>query len=465
MKEKLTKKKNRLLYSSIIRLGLAIGDWTKIRLNAPNQDIQVSNVDQISFDGLSKQVLKQLHHLHYAFSEKMTSTLSEGMNIKIDLHTLMVNQISYEDFLNSIADDVFHMNMSVKDIGNVSMLLGSNFISFLMDRILGGTGQNLKKGQLSDVELKLLNDELSQFVQPFSESWKHIFSVDDVDMDLTIGFKPDQMISSRESVVVFTFYLYIGSTDLLRVMVAYPSRTLRKMINIKLAKPEKIISSIRLKESTLSKVNYDVNAVLGSTFLTMNDIESLEVGDIIALDSGLHSSVKVNLGDNVVLNAQPCVRNNRLSCQILSAEQSDLVNVVLDSDDDAVEFDMLSGSKGDASHLDNQSTIDQPVQPSSFQNYAESAPQNIEDNNVAYVHQTQDQDVLLSQVEQPGVSGDDAAYQSEVSVQQNFEETNTDDSFYDQDENYDSLDGGADFQDNNNILDDEIDWDEFEENS
>ena len=335
MKEKLVKKKTRFLYSSIIRLGLAIGDWTKIRLSDNTENIRVSNVDQIAFDGLSKEKLHRLHHLHYLFAEKMTKQFSEDMNIKVDLHTIMVTQISYEDYLDSISDDVFQMDLGIKDVGNVSMLVGMNFVSLLMDRIFGGSGNNIQQSKLSDVEEKILSKEMNNLIKPFSDSWKNVFSVDDVDMKVNSGFKPDEMISPRESIVVFTFYLYFGSSNLLRIMVAYPSRTLRKMIRIKNIKPETIHSKIHLKKKTIDKTRYDVKAILGSSALTMNDIYSLEPGDIVPLDSGIDSSIAMNIGGKVNLKVQPCVHNNKVSCQILSADSEPNLKLILHTVDES----------------------------------------------------------------------------------------------------------------------------------
>ena len=335
MKEKLVKKKTRFLYSSIIRLGLAIGDWTKIRLSDNTENIRVSNVDQIAFDGLSKEKLHRLHHLHYLFAEKMTKQFSEDMNIKVDLHTIMVTQISYEDYLDSISDDVFQMDLGIKDVGNVSMLVGMNFVSLLMDRIFGGSGHNIQQNKLSDVEEKILSKEMNNLIKPFSDSWKNVFSVDDVDMKVNSGFKPDEMISPRESIVVFTFYLYFGSSNLLRIMVAYPSRTLRKMIRIKNIKPETIHSKIHLKKKTIDKTRYDVKAILGSSALTMNDIYSLEPGDIVPLDSGIDSSIAMNIGGKVNLKVQPCVHNKKVSCQILSADSEPNLKLILHTVDES----------------------------------------------------------------------------------------------------------------------------------
>ena len=103
MRDGILKKKTKFLYSSSIKLGLALGDWTTLRYEHDDPSIEVSNVDVVNFDSLSKQHLKKLHHMHYQLASFISHQLSKDMDIKVELHTVMVTQIPYDDFVNSIS--------------------------------------------------------------------------------------------------------------------------------------------------------------------------------------------------------------------------------------------------------------------------------------------------------------------------------------------------------------------------
>ena len=137
------------------------------------------------------------------------------------------------------------------------------------------------------------------------------------------SYKIDNKISYREAYVVFTFYLYFGDGELLRFMVAYPSEVLRKLLR-KFNHQSRVISpKVRLNK-TLDTVKYDVRAELGSVELPMTAMKSLEVGDIIPLNETVDSLVKLKIGNNVQLTAQPCVHNDKLGCQIVVNELKNL---------------------------------------------------------------------------------------------------------------------------------------------
>ena len=44
------------------------------------------------------------------------------MDIKIELHTVMVTQIMYSDFINSMGDNIVQADLSIPEAGTVNMI-------------------------------------------------------------------------------------------------------------------------------------------------------------------------------------------------------------------------------------------------------------------------------------------------------------------------------------------------------
>ncbi|RAP31231.1 hypothetical protein DID76_03210 [Candidatus Marinamargulisbacteria bacterium SCGC AG-414-C22] len=356
MKEKLVKKKNRYLYSSIIRLGLAIGDWTKLKLiDDSDQEISVSNVSQVAFDGLSKPNLVKLHHLHYIFADLLTKQLSKDLKIKIDLHTILVNQVTYDNFTQSITDDVLQYNLEFSNIGTVNMLLGGNFVSLLIDRLFGGSGDDSTRKSVSEIEKQVVGEQLSQLIPHFLNVWDNVIEAPEVKSDLNMGFVPDKMVSSRESFVVFTFYLYFGSNNLSRIILSYPSRVLKHFDQLKSKSMSSFVPNVSLNDKTLDKIRFKLKATLGKSSLKMSELNTLEVGDIIPLDSEIKSPVKLTISDKVKIDVQPCVKKGRLGCQILSKDAIEGAKVVMQSPKSKVENNQVNASSDDDDDVEIQS--------------------------------------------------------------------------------------------------------------
>tara|TARA_A100001015_G_C15042734_1_gene740924 strand:- start:3729 stop:5390 length:1662 start_codon:yes stop_codon:yes gene_type:complete len=317
------KKKNRFLFSRAIKLGPALGDWTKLKLSdKDDESVEVSVVDSTNFDSLSKSDLKKVHHIHHTFARMIAEKLSKDMNIKIELHTIMVTQVVYSDFVNSINNNVFQVDLSLPDMGRVNMIFGANLASMIVDRLLGGNGDDSNKGHFTEVEREVLNAQIQELIPTFQNVWGDILNLSGASLSLYSGkYKIDNSISYRESYTVFTFYLYFGDGELLRFMVAYPNEVLRKLIRLYDETPKVIAPNVELNDITKKKIYYDVCAELGGTILTMEDIRQLRVNDVIPLDKTVDSLVKLRIGDTVQLYGQPCVYKDRLSCQIVLGDE------------------------------------------------------------------------------------------------------------------------------------------------
>ena len=313
------KKKNKFYFSRSIKLGVALGDWTELKSPGGDEEsLEVSGVDSTSFDSLSKEDLAQMHHLHQLFATLMSQHLSKDMDIKIELHTIMVTQIMYSDFINSMSDNIFQSDLKLPGVGTVNFIFGANLASMMVNRLVGGSGNKQTHSEFTALERDILNTQIQELLPHFRQVWNGCFDINDASLELYSGsYKEDKRLSYRESTVVFTFYLYFGDGELLRFMVAYSNETIRRLIRAYTTQSRVIKPEIRLKKQTLDSIYYDVKAVLGQTQLPVHVLNTLEVDDVIPLDQSVRSLVSVSIGDSVKLKAQPCVHNNKISCQVV----------------------------------------------------------------------------------------------------------------------------------------------------
>mgnify|MGYP001393075710 CR=1 FL=1 len=72
-----------------------------------------------NFDGISKDDLKFVHHIHHKLASLITDHLSHDLNVKIELHTVTATQLLYSDFIDSLNDNVFQANINFSEQGAV----------------------------------------------------------------------------------------------------------------------------------------------------------------------------------------------------------------------------------------------------------------------------------------------------------------------------------------------------------
>ena len=80
-----------------------------------------------------------------------------------------------------------------------------------------------------------------------------------------------------------------------------------------------------MKKNTLKHTKVDATCVIGSTTLSLNEIENLEIGDIVLIeDKKINDPIQLFLDNDIVFNAQPVqLEENKIGVQIINSPQFD----------------------------------------------------------------------------------------------------------------------------------------------
>ena len=333
--------KNKFFFHRSIKLGPAIGDWTTIQFQDPSlEEINVSQIRNVNFDSLPREEMQRLHMVHYRLAEEMCKKLSEDMDIKIELHTIMATQLSYEDFLNSQNEKIVQADYVIPEFGRVNVLYDWELADMVVNRLTGGKGEESELETFTDLESTILETQMEELIPLFSDSWRDIFPTDAVDMSFSYGqYQYDQKISLREAYVMFSFYVYFGKGELRRVMWAYPNDVIRSLLSAANRLPNPTIQNIMLKEKTLRTIRVPVHANLGQAVLTMQELSNLQPGDVIPLDTEFDQPILCEIGDDTILPTQIGVVENRLGLQVLPQTESHTYVTPHVADDEVEEVD------------------------------------------------------------------------------------------------------------------------------
>ncbi len=311
-------KPNRFAFSRKVRLGLALGDWTTLRLNpSEGDDVSVSQVRNVNFDSLPKESLRYFHYLHYRLAERICALLEEDLDIKVELHSVVGGQSSYEDFLKAQRPKVVQAELTLDRLGSVNVILDWSLAEMMVDRLVGGKGVSDDLEQFSSTDAEILKTEVRRFVLPFSEVWKGIIPEKTVDISFNMGpFLHDRRFSLREAYVTFTFFLYFGESEPVQLTFAYPNHVLKRLHTIKSSRPDPIKKRLLLTDPLMRAVKVPIRVELGRATVAMRDIRSLQIGDVVRLDSRMDESLDIELGGRVLLKGQPGVSGRKLVIQV-----------------------------------------------------------------------------------------------------------------------------------------------------
>jgi len=321
--------KNNFVYSRKIKLSPAIGDWTTIQYrNTDFEEINISPVTNINFDSLPKNQLNYVHYLHYRLAEKITKKLSVDLDIKVELHTIVATQIAYQDFLNSqLVNKVIQTDFYIEKVGRVNVLFEWDLADMMVNRLVGGKGEESKSEHFTDLEVSVLRTQVEQFQPYFVKAWKPILSNRNIDLSFQVGqYVHDKKITLREAYILFSFYFYFGKGDLRKITVAYPNPVLKRLLYLKGNIEDPLKKRVELHENTLEKIKLEVKGKLGNVSLTMQEMKNLQVGDIVPLDQTLAQPLQLTLEKRADLFGQPGRKRRRIGLQILDWDKSTNLN-------------------------------------------------------------------------------------------------------------------------------------------
>ena len=307
-------------FSRQIKLSPALGDWTTLHYKDDDYDsIKVSPVYNINFDSFPRDQMKEVHYFHYFLAEKIVRQLSKDMTIKVELHTVLATQVSYQEFIQSQVEKIVQSNYSIQNIGTVNFLFDWSLADMMINRLVGGAGKETKTKKFNPIEMKVLEAQMKQVIPYFRDTWQSVLKPEQqTRLDFYYGkFYPDKRITLREAYVMFSFYLYFGKGDLKKISIAYPNPVLRRLYYIYRQENKSIEKKVFIYPETESKTKFPVKVVLGKTALKMRELSLLQPGDVIPLNRQLDEPLDLQVCGHEKFKVQPGVKDNNLCVQVL----------------------------------------------------------------------------------------------------------------------------------------------------
>ncbi len=278
-----------------IKLAPAIGDWTTVHQRQAVDAIEIHPIRTSNFDSLTREQLRFLHYLHYRLAERLCVKFSTDMDIKVELHTVLATQMSYQEFLENAKEKVVQADVVFSAGHKINLLFDWDLADMMINRLVGGSGSVGQSDSFTSMETSILKAQIEALLPEVADIWRvppaHSL------IDFAVGpYRRNPKISSREAYVQFGFYLVFGQQELRKFVIAYPNTLLRELVrDWQMNKPKKE-KRVTFSNQTLQALKVDVSVSLGTASLTMSELRQLRVGDVVVLDTVTDQPLKVHFG-------------------------------------------------------------------------------------------------------------------------------------------------------------------------
>jgi flagellar motor switch protein FliM len=274
----------------------------------------------------NKEQLRTLEIIFENYSRLVSSFLSGYLRTTVHMEVADASQLAFKEFSNTLFNPDVLGIVKLKPLKGSIILEISPSIGFaIIDRILGGPGQGLKRMRgFSDIEQALLSRVVTQLLEYMPETWENVVHLEPRLEKLETNPQFAQLVSPTEIVALITLTIRIGDSEGF-VNFCLPNLVLDSVMDklytkywFNTAGEEGTEAYQDEVQEQLEKAKVPIIAVVGGTQITVNDFINLQVGDIIPLDSYINSDIKVMVGFLHKFFARPGLSRGKNAIQITS---------------------------------------------------------------------------------------------------------------------------------------------------
>ena len=274
----------------------------------------------------NKEQLRTMELIFDNYIRMVSSFLSGYLRTTIQMEVVDTSQTAYREFSNSLfSPDILAIIQMRPLKGSVILEISPAIGYSIIDRILGGSGLGLKRlREFSEIEKVLLERVINHMLTYLPEPWENVTELTPKLEKLETNPQFVQFVSPTEIVALITISTKIGPTEGF-VNFCLPNLVLEPVMDKLYTKywfntPTDDNSEIyaEMLEVELEKTLAPIHALIGNTYITVNDFINLQVGDIIPLDSYINSDIKVMVGDMHKFYAKLGLSRGKNAIQITS---------------------------------------------------------------------------------------------------------------------------------------------------
>jgi flagellar motor switch protein FliM len=247
--------------------------------------------DFCRLDRIAKSQLRAIHLLHDNFVRNLSASLSAYLRSYLTVNLVSVEQLAYAEFLEGLPSPTCIISMGLSPYEGTAVLeMNPSLIFPIIEMLLGGTGKNgvVVQREITEIEQSLLDGIFRIILHDLKEAWKGV-TVIDFKLE-TMEKEPQllQILAPSEAVVAVGVEIRIGETTGMMNM-AMPAIII-KMMRQKFEQQW----AVRKAESSdtergrmmrfLSEAQVELDGRLDGTDFSVQDLLSLEEGDIITFD-------------------------------------------------------------------------------------------------------------------------------------------------------------------------------------
>ena len=320
-----------VLSQSQIDALLAAAQSGAMDLDAPAEESSEKKYRKYDFYSprkFTKDRLKMLNSIFENYSRVINSRINAMLHSTCEIAVESVEEQRYNEFSNALRDsDVLALvkidQEALQEETPILVHMDTTVLLTMMDRLMGGEGEpddSLESEyNLTDVELKMYADLMSDLMEVLGQSWENYMSIDFEYVRTEVNPTMVQLIGFDETVVIVGIQINFPNNSSGRMSICLPGVMLANIFaeigknNTRRTsgedKSEEIFDSLR-------DTDLEIIAELGRTHLLLSDIYHLNVGDVVNIKQPKDTPIFLNIGGRRWYDGRMGVYNKQKAVKI-----------------------------------------------------------------------------------------------------------------------------------------------------
>jgi flagellar motor switch protein FliM len=306
---------------------LSTGELDVKVIEEETQEKRVRKYDFTRPDKFAKDQLRTLEIIHENFARLLNNFLSGYLRTFVDVQVLSVESLIYTEFANSVSTPSIIGIVDFSPLeGQMAIDMSPDIAFTMIERILGGSTRTMNRKEnrsLTEIEMTLVKTVLNKFINLLKDPWGNIIELKPKLSTIETNSQFAQIVSPTESIALVTFLIKIGEVEGM-LNFAIPHFCLEPILpNLSsrlwftsVGKKEMTDRERGLVEAKISKSSLGVAAVVGRTFISIQEFLGLSVGDVIILDRKVDEDFEVYVEDELKYFGRPGLMNKNISIKI-----------------------------------------------------------------------------------------------------------------------------------------------------
>lgn len=270
---------------------------------------KVKEYDFRSPKKITKETIKLLQGIYENYCRIITSRLTSMLRLTCDVTVEQVEESIFHEYNNALDDyvlmgliDVKYPDKTTSD-SQILMEVSKPLSFVIIDRLLGGIGEEYENiRDYTDIELSLLGNMLKQLIKSMGSTWENTLEIETELSKIETNSRFVQSINYNDTVVIIILNVTVNQSSG-KITICIPSSILDEIL-----KKASVFSKTNNKKSdqsieeqkaaimdSIRTSKLTVTGVLGKSQATLQDILSMQIGDLIILNKNINSDVDVNV--------------------------------------------------------------------------------------------------------------------------------------------------------------------------